>query len=121
MTARAGETVAVPAAPGGDRFVIARVTGFPDGPLDRLQALLLRSDEWYVELADRGRFRLVPDTADDGLLLAVPGAVRFHPRFAFGEPITSLVVSAGRYGERSRAPLTFEFLSVPVRGGTAGG
>jgi hypothetical protein len=121
VTARAGETVAVPAAPGPDRFLIARVTGFPDGPLDRLQALLLRSDEWYVELADRGRFRLVPGTADDGLLLAVPGDVKFHPRFAFGEPITSLVVSAGRYGERSRAPLTFEFLSVPVRGGTAGG
>lgn len=120
IAARAGETVTVPPEPRPDRFVVVRVTGFPEGPLDRLQALLFRADEWYVELSDRGRFRLVPGTADDGLLLAVPGAVAFGERFAFGPPISSLAVSAGRYGERSDATLTFDFLSVPLRATRAG-
>ena len=54
------------------RFVIVRITGFPDGILDKLRTLAFRADEWYVEMPDRGRFRLVPGTADDGLILAVP-------------------------------------------------
>jgi hypothetical protein len=120
VTARAGETIAVPAEARPDRLMVVRVSGFPEGPLDRLQALLFRADEWYVELSDRGRFRLVPGTADDGLLLAVPAAISFHPRFAFGPPITTISVEAGRYGERSDATLTFDFLSVPLRAGEAG-
>ena len=121
VTARAGEPVAVPQETRPDHFVVVRVTGFPDGVVDRLQSLLFRSDEWYVELSDRGRFRLVPGTADDGLLLAVPDDLGFSDRFAFGPPVTSLVVSAGRYGDQSDAPLTFEFLSVPLHRAAAGG
>jgi len=117
----AGEAVVVPPEARPDRYVIVRITGFPDGILDRLRTLAFRADEWYVEMPDRGRFRLVPGTADDGLLLAVPpglGAqVSASPRFGFGPPITSLTVTAGRYGDASDAVLTFEFLSVPLQGG----
>jgi hypothetical protein len=115
-SARAGEPVAVPLDTRPDRFVVVRVTGFPDGILDRLRALVFRAEEWYVELPDRGRFRLVPGTADDGLLLAVPTSLSAHPRFAFGPAITSMTVSAGRYGDSSDARLTFEFLSIPLQG-----
>ena len=99
VSARAGESVPVPPERRPDRFVVVRITGFPDGIIDRLRALVFRADEWYVELPDRGRFRLVPGTADDGLLLAVPAGLDAHPRFAFGPAITSLIVSAGRYGD----------------------
>ncbi len=116
-SSRAGESVTVPPESRPGRFVIVRITGFPDGILDKLRTLAFRADEWYVELPDRGRFRLVPGTADDGLLLAVPDGVSSHPRFAFGPAITSLTVSAGRYGDASDALLTFEFLSVPLQGG----
>ncbi len=116
-SARAGESVAVPPETRPGRFVIVRITGFPDGILDKLRTLAFRADEWYVEMPDRGRFRLVPGTADDGLLLAVPSGLNAHPRFAFGPAITSLTVSAGRYGDASDALLTYEFLSVPLQGG----
>jgi hypothetical protein len=116
-SARAGESVPVPPETRPGRFVIVRITGFPDGILDKLRTLAFRADEWYVELPDRGRFRLIPGTADDGLLLAVPTGLSAHPRFAFGPPITALTVSAGRYGDASDAVLTFEFLSVPLPGG----
>ena len=78
-SARAGESVAVPPETRPGRFVIVRITGFPDGILDRLRTLVFRADEWYVELPDRGRFRLVPGTADDGLILAVPAGLSTHP------------------------------------------
>ena len=116
-SARAGESVAVPPETRPGRFVIVRITGFPDGILDKLRTLAFRADEWYVEMPDRGRFRLVPGTADDGLLLALPSGLNAHPRFAFGPAITSLTVSAGRYGDASDALLTYEFLSVPLQGG----
>lgn len=116
VSTRVGDTVAVPPETRPDRFVVVRITRFPDGIVDKLRALVFRADEWYVELPDRGRFRLVPDTASDGLLLAVPAGLGAHPRFAFGPAITSLTVSAGRYGDASDALLTYEFLSVPLQG-----
>jgi hypothetical protein len=116
-SARAGESVDVPPETRPGRFVIVRITGFPDGILDRLRTLAFRADEWYVEMPGRGRFRLVPGTADDGLLLAVPAGLSANPRFAFGAGITSLVVAAGRYGDASNSVLTFEFLSLPLQGG----
>lgn len=115
VVARAGETVTVPVETRPDRLVIVRVSGFPSGIVDRLRAVLFRSDEWYVELSGRGRFRLVPGTAADGLLLAVPMSLGWHERFAFGAPIGTIAVSAGRYGEASDATLTFDFLSVPLQ------
>ena len=119
ITAKAGEEVAVPKETRADRFVIVRISGFPDGILEKLRAAVFRADEWYIDVGDRGHFRLVPGTASDGLLLAVPADTAAGARFAFGAPITSLKVSAGRSGEASDPTLSFEFLSVPQQ--TAGG
>lgn len=113
VTARAGEVVAVPKEARPDRFVIVRVSGFPEGIFEKLRAAVFRADEWYIDVGDRGHFRLVPGTANDGLLLAVPVDTAAGPRFAFDAPIISLKVSAGRSGEASDATLTYEFLSVP--------
>jgi hypothetical protein len=113
MTALAGERVTVPTETRPDRFVIVRISGFPDGIGDRVRATLLRADEWYVEVGDRGTYRFVPGTAGDGLVVAVPAGLAFHPRFAFGPPVASLTVSAGRDGTSSDAMLRYEFLSVP--------
>jgi hypothetical protein len=118
VIAKAGEVVAVPKETRPDRFVIVRISGFPDGIVDKLRAAVFRADEWYIDVGDRGHFRLVPGTANDGLLLAVPVDTAAGPRFAFGAPISSLEVSAGRSGEGSDSTLTFEFFSVPQQ--TAG-
>lgn len=117
VSARAGERVDVPTTAQPDRLVVVKITGFPSGIVESLRSTMFRADEWYVEVGDRGRFRLVPGTADDGLILAVPTVLESHPRFAFGPPIESVVVSAGRDGDASDALLTYEFLAVPLQAG----
>lgn len=121
VTAKAGETVAVPPSPDPDQFVIVRITGFPDDLATRLRTALFRAEEWWIELGGRARFRFVPGTADDGLILAVPPAVAFDERFAFGPPITSLTLTQGHEGNTSDDELTYEFLTVPLRADATGG
>ena len=117
VQAAAGTTVPVPEAPPGS-FIIARVYGLNASPLDRLRTILLKSVEWYATLDDT-RYRLVPGTAPDGLLLAVPPAADGTGNFAFGAPIRTISVSAGIGGRESHAMLTYEFQSVPLAPGTA--
>jgi hypothetical protein len=111
VTARAGETVAVPAESRPDRFLVARVTGFGSGPIGRLRSLLWKGDQWFITV-DATRYRLVPATAADGLLLAVPPSVVASPPFAFGAPAKTLMVNSDAAGG-SDDQLTFEFVSVP--------
>jgi hypothetical protein len=113
-TARAGEHVAVPSDVPPGRFLVVRVRGFPDGVLDRLGEVLYRAQEWWVRIDGQGRFRFLPATAADGLLLAVPDSIRMSPNFAFGPPITGLTITAGRFDDASDAMLTYDFESVPL-------
>lgn len=110
---RAGEPVIVPAPPSDDQFVIVRVHGVEGGLVDRIRTALWESAEWYVQVEDR-KFRLVPGTADQGLLLAVPSAAQGSEPFAFGPRIGSITVSAGKRGDESDDTLTYEFLAVPM-------
>ena len=113
IRARAGEPVVVPTPPSDDDFVIVRVHGVEGGLVDRIRTALWEAGEWYIEVDGR-RFRLVPGTADQGLLLAVPPAAQGSEPFAFGPRIDSITVSAGKNGRESDDTLTYEFLSVPM-------
>jgi hypothetical protein len=54
----------------------------------------------------------VADTADDGLILAIPTAAEGSGPFAFGTPIPTIsVTTVGAAG----APLTFEFQTVRLQ------
>jgi hypothetical protein len=112
-SARAGEPVTVPEEARPDRFVIVKVGGLDPSPLVRLHDALYKAPDWYVTLDDT-RYRLVPATVGDGLLLAVPAAADGTGRFAFGDPIRTMTITQGDDGRGSRTPLTFEFLSVPL-------
>jgi hypothetical protein len=114
VVARAGETVAVPVETRPDRFVTVRIGGLEPSPLGRLRAALYKGPDWYVKLDDT-RYRLVPGTAGDGLLLAVPPVADGTGPFAFGAPIGTMTITSGQSGRGSTAPLTYEFLSVPLR------
>lgn len=74
-----------------------------------------RGPDWYVVL-DGTRYRLIAGTAADGLLLALRPAADGTGPFAFGPPIRQMTVKQGTSAKDSRAPLTFEFLSVPFGG-----
>ena len=113
VEARAGERVSVPPPPSDDQFVIVRVHGVEGGLVERVRTALWKATEWYVRVEGRN-FRLVPGTADQGLLLAVPEAAQGSAPFAFGAPIDSITVSAGKGGRDSKAKLTYEFLAVPM-------
>jgi hypothetical protein len=80
-----------------------------------LKAALYRGPEWYATLDDT-RYRLMPGTAADGLLLAVPPAADGTGRFAFGDPIRTIAVTQGLDNNDPHAVLTYEFKSVPLQG-----
>jgi hypothetical protein len=105
--------VSVPAPPSEDQFVVVRVHGVEGGLVESIRTALWKGTEWYAKVEGRS-FRLVPGTADQGLLLAVPPAAQGSAPFAFGPRIESIAVSAGKKGHDSEATLSYEFLAVPM-------
>jgi hypothetical protein len=102
----------VPVESRPDRFVIVRVHGVDDTLFDKLVSTLYKSPEWYITLNGVDRFRLVPGTAVDGLLMAVPPGIVRSSGFTFGPAVQELSI-APRTASKGAATLTFEFLSVP--------
>jgi len=113
VSAKPGQVVTVPGDLRADRIVIVRVHGIDDSLLDRVLTTVYKASEWYVTLGGLGKYRLVPGTAQDGLLMAVPSSIHRSTGFDFGPPIASLSIT-----QRDRfpapGPLTYEFLSVPL-------
>jgi hypothetical protein len=112
ITAREGETVTVPVESRPGRFVIVRVHGIEPGLLTQAQISLWKGPEWYVTVGTL-RYRLVPGTATDGLLLAVPPAADGTGTFAFGPPFPTIAIQTG-LREPGGHNLTYEFFSVPL-------
>lgn len=112
VEARAGEPVTVPAPPSDDQFVIVRVHGLEGGLVERIRTALWKGTDWFVRVEGHN-FRLVPGTADQGLLLAVPAAAQGSAPFAFGPRIESIAISSGKAGRKSGTMLSYEFLAVP--------
>jgi hypothetical protein len=113
VEAQAGRPVSVPAPPSADQFVIVRVHGVEAGLIERVRTALWKATEWYVKVEDR-TYRLVPGTAEQGLLLAVPPAAQGSPPFAFGPAIQSITIGSGTVRGASKATLTYEFFAVPM-------
>jgi hypothetical protein len=110
VVARTGQAVAVPPSPDPNDIVIVRILGI--GTLrDALLTAAVKAPIWRIALDGKAPYRLVPGTAGDGLLLAVPSTVRRSLTFAFGPPRTSMIVS--RADGASQA-LTFEFVAIPL-------
>lgn len=113
VEAGVGETVAVPDTSGRNIIVIARIRGLTASPLYRLRSTLLRIPAVHVALDGDRRFRLVPGTAAEGLVVRAPsGVLGFAEPFAPGSA-TSLAVEHHR-GFGLGAHLTIEFVAVPV-------
>lgn len=108
VTAALGERVNVPAAPSPDDIVLVRVHGVGEGVLAHLRSALWRTPDWHIEI-DGINYRLVPGTAVDGLVLAVPTAAQGSAPFAFGVPTRTIAISGSSLG--GSGGLTYEFLT----------
>jgi len=109
VTAKPGESVTVPPAPSPDDIVAVRVHGIGQSLAARLRSVLWKAPISQVML-DGFKHRLVPGTAADGLVLAVPPAAQGSAPFAFGPPIKTISIS----GPGGGGPLTYEFVAIPL-------
>jgi hypothetical protein len=107
-----GRTVEIP-DPDPNSLVVARIIGLNASPASRLATGLLRAPECYLQ-AGNNRFRLVPATAADGLMMSMPASMGYSGDFAFGAPITSFSVLAGADDSGEQADITVEIVGYPV-------
>jgi hypothetical protein len=89
VNARVGEVVSISVSPAPDEILLVRVSPLPGTITQRVRDLLLGARPWHA-VVDGVRYRLVPGTVGDGLLLAVPDAVGWSAGYSFGQPIRTL-------------------------------
>jgi hypothetical protein len=108
VSAAAGDAVPVP-TPGAGEVVFARIHGAGVSGLERVQALLFHAASRHAVVNGETRYRLVPETAGDGLLLrAAPGIAKPGPFDPVPEAKT-LAVEGG--ADR----ITYDFFALQVR------
>ncbi|HEX4304463.1 MAG TPA: hypothetical protein VHZ54_00360 [Solirubrobacterales bacterium] len=106
--AAAGEAVQVP-TPGPDEVVYVRIHGAGVSGLERVQTFLFHSASRHAIVNGDTSYRLVPETAGDGLLLrAAPGIAEPGPF----DPIPDARTLAVEGGSDH---LTYDFFAVRVR------
>jgi hypothetical protein len=108
VEAEAGEAVPVP-TPGPNGVVYVRIDGAGVSGLERVQTFLFHAASRHATVNGDTRYRLVPETAGDGLLLrAAPGIVETGPFDPVPEAKT-LAVEGG--SDR----ITYDFYEFQIR------
>jgi hypothetical protein len=103
-----GKTVDVP-APGKGEVVFARIRGAGVGGLEKLTTALLHAASRHIIVNGSARYRLIPETATDGLLMAGDPTL-VEPEGAFSPiPQARTIEVEGPGGE-----LEFEFFTTKV-------
>jgi hypothetical protein len=111
-TAAWGQHVAVPAPRTRDALVLAKIDGAGPRGLERLRALWLRPNLRSVTL-DHTAYRLLTETATDGLLLSAPRGSDYAPPFALAP--NPAQISIDRHGGEPHGTLRYTFVEVPIR------
>jgi hypothetical protein len=109
VRAASGDEISIPPPPGRRDMVFARVEGLGIDGWEGVRTALYRARERTATLAGRS-WRVVPETAPDGLVMRIPPAVDF-PR-PFGLAPDSATISFGVDG--AARPLTIEFFAQRV-------
>lgn len=109
VTAPTGRPVAVPAAPAGT-VVYVRVHGIGVEGLEAVRNLLYRARERWVTVDDGARWRLVPGTATDGMVVRAAPGVDFPAPFALSPQAHSLSFEL----EGSNRQIELDFYAQPV-------
>jgi hypothetical protein len=113
-TARAplGVPVAVPRPPRPDELVFVRVGGVQVAGFEEVQAALFKSRKRHITLARR-TYRLVPGTADDGLLISAPRSGDYPGAYRLAPDVHTL---SAEIGVRSpgRGEVRYAFFSMSI-------
>jgi hypothetical protein len=110
VSAPAGESVPVPAPTDPNAMVIVRIRGAGVGGLELIRSLLFKARFRWVVLDGRKTYRLVPGTAEDGLVLRAPPGGDYPGPFTFAPNARQIAVRVdGGGGE-----LRYEFSQVPM-------
>jgi hypothetical protein len=102
----------VPVAAGKDEVVFARLHGAGVEGWESMRSMLYRARQRTVTLDGYAVWRLVPDTAGDGLLMRVPKSVDYPEPFQ--APFDAQTMSVQIQGAAPR-PLSVEFFSQHVQ------
>jgi hypothetical protein len=110
-----GQPVTVPSPHNRRTILYVRIAGVEAAGLERLRALLFRPKMREI-LLDGIRYRLVPGTAGDGLILHVPPGVDFSPPFNTAPNASRIEVLRGGGGGSDGKPLRLDFYAEPISG-----
>jgi hypothetical protein len=107
-----GQTIPVPSPPNEHTFVIVRVDGVQVTGAESLRAAIFRPKLRFVSI-NGANYRLVPGTADDGLVLRAPADLDFTPPFSIAPNAKSITVTLEGSQPGGR-PIEYSFYEVPV-------
>jgi hypothetical protein len=107
VSAAAGAAVQVP-SPGPGEVVFVRIGGAGVSGLERLQTFLFHAGSRHIVVNGTARFRLVPETADDGLLMRAGAGVVEPGPFSPVPEATTVAVEGGA------DQLTYDFYEIRV-------
>jgi hypothetical protein len=118
VSGRFGESVDVP-APGRDEVVYVSIDGAGVHGLEKLRGIVYRPKNRFATFADGATYRLVPDTAGDGLILRAGKGVT-----GVGAPFSPVPQTVTLELGGANGDLEFEFfrmkVSAPGRGASFG-
>ena len=107
-----GRGIPVPPPPGPTDVVFARIDGIGVTGWESVRAVLYRARERTVTLGAGGSWKLVPETAGDGLILRAPPLVDYPEPFRLAPDARALSLRVAGTAPR---PLTVAFFAQRVR------
>ena len=114
VTVPLGTAAPVPSPPDRESMVLARIDGIGVGGLEKLRTLAFRALRRYAVLNGTRRFRLIPGTAGDGLVMSVPRAADYPAPLGLDQAARTLAVLRGE-GEQPDDEVTIRWSAVSIR------
>jgi hypothetical protein len=106
--------VTVPQGMPGE-VVYAQVEGVRAGLLEDIRAAVFKWDPVFIEIKDRGQWRLVPETAVNGLLMAVPDHLGYSGPYALPSVTEAFRIwHGGPNRSREQGTLQITFFAVEL-------
>jgi hypothetical protein len=106
------ETIDVPSARPGELLYV-EVDGLAVGGLERLQAAAWKADLRQAIVDGEQAFRVMPGTAENGLLLGVPPEADYSDQFALDQAAETLIFTKGGDG-LDDGELTLRFMAQEI-------